>query len=247
MTITLPRYLVLSLQIEVTYLLLCLCIALPMVIIYVYTVPCPLLLISPIFSYCRYCTDEMLLREMMSNPLLSTYGVIIIDDVYERFVSTDVLLAFLRDILLTRPELKVVIITPPELSSKIVSYYGNVPLIEVESTYSAEVVYTSAVQRDYFHAALRLLFEIHHTQEKGDIVVFLACEQVSGCGWVLGYIYVLITWLLLLCKVYRMKRNDILYDDGTWSFLQGFLHSCCHFLTICVFNFFCIVCNFITV
>ncbi|XP_075699224.1 putative pre-mRNA-splicing factor ATP-dependent RNA helicase DHX32 [Rhinoderma darwinii] len=125
----------------------------------------------------RYCTDEMLLREMMSNPLLSSYGVIIIDDVHERFVSTDVLLAFLRDILLARPELKVVIITPPELSSKIVSYYGNVPLVEVESSYSAEVVYTSAIQRDYFHAALRLLFEIHHTQEKGDIVVFLACEQ----------------------------------------------------------------------
>ncbi|KAG9470075.1 hypothetical protein GDO78_018929 [Eleutherodactylus coqui] len=126
----------------------------------------------------RYCTDEMLLREMMSSPLLSSYGVIIIDDVYERSVSTDVLLSFIRDILLARPELKVVIITPPELSSKTVSYYGNVPLVEVESTYSAEVVYTSVIQRDYFHAALRLVFEIHHTQEKGDIVVFLACEQV---------------------------------------------------------------------
>ncbi|KAG8551130.1 hypothetical protein GDO81_003977 [Engystomops pustulosus] len=125
----------------------------------------------------RYCTDEMLLREMMSNPLLSSYGVIIIDDVYELSVSTDVLLAFLRDILLARPELKVVIISPPGLSSKIVSYYGNVPLVEVESAYSAEVVYTSAIQRGYFHAALRLLFEIHHTQEKGDVVVFLACEQ----------------------------------------------------------------------
>ncbi|XP_071986925.1 putative pre-mRNA-splicing factor ATP-dependent RNA helicase DHX32 isoform X2 [Engystomops pustulosus] len=125
----------------------------------------------------RYCTDEMLLREMMSNPLLSNYGVIIIDDVYELSVSTDVLLAFLRDILLARPELKVVIISPPGLSSKIVSYYGNVPLVEVESAYSAEVVYTSAIQRGYFHAALRLLFEIHHTQEEGDVVVFLACEQ----------------------------------------------------------------------
>ncbi|XP_063818298.1 putative pre-mRNA-splicing factor ATP-dependent RNA helicase DHX32 [Pseudophryne corroboree] len=125
----------------------------------------------------RYCTDEMLLREMMSSPLLSCYGVVIIDDVYERSVSTDVLLAFLKDILLSRPELKVVIITSPGLSSKLVSYYGNVPLVEAESTYSAEVVYTSGVQRDHFHAALKLLFEIHHSREKGDIVVFLACEQ----------------------------------------------------------------------
>nr|DBA14986.1 TPA: hypothetical protein GDO54_004255 [Pyxicephalus adspersus] len=94
-----------------------------------------------------------------------------------RSVSTDVLLAFLKDILLARPELKVVLITPPELSDKLLAYYGCVPLIQVEHPHSAEVVYAPCIQRDPFLAAIRLLFEIHHSQEKGDIVVFLACEQ----------------------------------------------------------------------
>ncbi|KAM8924320.1 putative pre-mRNA-splicing factor ATP-dependent RNA helicase DHX32 [Pelodytes ibericus] len=125
----------------------------------------------------RYCTDEMLLREMMSNPLLSFYGIIIIDDIYERSISTDVLLGFLKYLLMSRPELKVVVITSPELSSELASYFGNVPLIEVHDTCSVEVVHTSAIQRDYFRSALRLLFEIHNSKEKGDIVVFLACEQ----------------------------------------------------------------------
>ncbi|NP_001088262.1 putative pre-mRNA-splicing factor ATP-dependent RNA helicase DHX32 [Xenopus laevis] len=125
----------------------------------------------------RYCTDEMLRREMMSNPLLSSYGVVIIDDVYERFVSTDVLLSFLKVIAVSRPELKVVIITCPSLSGTLVSYYGNAPLVEAENTHSVESVYTTSLPRDYFHSALRLLFEIHHTKEKGDIVVFLACEE----------------------------------------------------------------------
>ncbi|XP_063290792.1 putative pre-mRNA-splicing factor ATP-dependent RNA helicase DHX32 [Pelobates fuscus] len=125
----------------------------------------------------RYCTDEMLLREMMSNPLLSYYGVVIIDDIYERSISTDILLGFLKDILVTRPELKAVIITPPELSGNLVSYYGNVPLIEVQDTCSVEVVYTSGLQTDYFISSIRLLFEIHHSKQEGDIVVFLACEK----------------------------------------------------------------------
>ncbi|XP_053548491.1 putative pre-mRNA-splicing factor ATP-dependent RNA helicase DHX32 [Bombina bombina] len=125
----------------------------------------------------RYCTDEMLLREMMSNPLLSCYGIIIIDDVYERSVSTDVLLSLLKDIMVSRPELKVVIITSPDLSKKLVSYYENAPLIEAEDTYSVEVVYSSDLERDYFLSAMKLLFEIHHSKGKGDIVVFLACEQ----------------------------------------------------------------------
>uniref|UniRef100_A0A8C5PYP3 Putative pre-mRNA-splicing factor ATP-dependent RNA helicase DHX32 n=1 Tax=Leptobrachium leishanense TaxID=445787 RepID=A0A8C5PYP3_9ANUR len=126
----------------------------------------------------RYCTDEMLLREMMSNPLLSYYGVLIIDDVYERSVSTDILLGFLKDILISRPELKAVIITPPELSCNLVSYYGNVPLIEASNKpVSVEVVHASDIQTDYFLSALKLVFEIHRSKEKGDVAVFLACEQ----------------------------------------------------------------------
>eukprot|EP00079_Xenopus_tropicalis_P037545 XP_017951316.1 PREDICTED: putative pre-mRNA-splicing factor ATP-dependent RNA helicase DHX32 [Xenopus tropicalis] len=125
----------------------------------------------------RYCTDEMLLREMMSSPLLSSYGVVIIDDVYERSVSTDVLLSCLKVIAVSRPELKVVIITCPALSGTLVSYYGNAPLVETENMHSVESVYTTSIPRDYFHSTLRLLFEIHHTKEQGDIVVFLACEE----------------------------------------------------------------------
>ncbi|KAG8435492.1 hypothetical protein GDO86_013430 [Hymenochirus boettgeri] len=125
----------------------------------------------------RYCTDEMLLREMMSSPLLSSYGVVIIDDVCEKSVSTDVLLSFLKVIVVSRPELKVVIITSPALSGTLVSYYGNVPLIEAENKHYVEAVYTPGIPRDYFLSALRLVFEIHHTKEEGDIVVFLACEE----------------------------------------------------------------------
>ncbi|XP_065528536.1 putative pre-mRNA-splicing factor ATP-dependent RNA helicase DHX32 isoform X2 [Lathamus discolor] len=128
----------------------------------------------------RYCTDDMLQREMMSTPLLNYYGVIILDDVHERTVATDALLALLKDVLLSRPELRLVILTAPHMSSKMQQYYGSIPLIRVESKHQAEVVYSCSIQKDPFLSALRLLFEIHHSKEKEDIVVFLACEQEIG-------------------------------------------------------------------
>ncbi|XP_043453765.1 putative pre-mRNA-splicing factor ATP-dependent RNA helicase DHX32 isoform X1 [Prionailurus bengalensis] len=125
----------------------------------------------------RYCTDGMLQREMMSSPFLGSYGVIILDDVHERSIATDVLLGLLKDVLMARPELKLIINSSPHLISRLISYYGNVPLIEVKKQHPVEVVYLSGAQKESFESIVRLIFEIHQSGEKGDIVVFLACEQ----------------------------------------------------------------------
>ncbi|XP_074088296.1 putative pre-mRNA-splicing factor ATP-dependent RNA helicase DHX32 isoform X2 [Macrotis lagotis] len=125
----------------------------------------------------RYCTDEILQREMMSIPFLGCYGVIILDDVHERSISTDILLGLLKDVLQARPELKLVILTSPSLAGNLSSYYENVPIIEVRNEFPVEVVHLCVAPKDHLVSVIQLIFEIHHTGEKGDIVVFLTCEQ----------------------------------------------------------------------
>lgn len=131
----------------------------------------------------RYCTDDMLLREMMSDPFLEHYGVVVIDQAHHRTVSTDVLLGLLRNILLQRPELRVVLLTVGPMADRLLSHFGRVPLIRLESSPAAPLVHSSSGSgKDYFYAALRLVLEIHRTREEGDMAVFLASAEVRAAG-----------------------------------------------------------------
>ncbi|XP_020565159.2 putative pre-mRNA-splicing factor ATP-dependent RNA helicase DHX32 [Oryzias latipes] len=126
----------------------------------------------------RFCTDNMLLREMMSDPLLERYGVVIVDQAHQRTVAADILLGLLKNITLLRPELRVVVMSAVEPTPKQLTHLSGseVPVMRIETQGAGEVVYTSS-GGNYFCSALRLVLEIHHSEEWGDVVVFLVTTQ----------------------------------------------------------------------
>jgi len=47
----------------------------------------------------QYMTEGILIREMMNDPLLNKYSAIMMDEVHERSLYTDILLGLLKKIL----------------------------------------------------------------------------------------------------------------------------------------------------
>lgn len=93
-----------------------------------------------------FCTTGVLLRMVQGDPTLSHVSHIIIDEVHERGVESDFLLILLRDLLKTRKDLKIVLMSATIDASLISSYFSNCPVIDIEGfTYPVENKYLEDV------------------------------------------------------------------------------------------------------
>ena len=81
-----------------------------------------------------FCTTGMVLQKLQTNPELSNVSHIILDEVHERDLHTDVLLGILKNILKTRSKtnpLKVIAMSASLDIGMFQKYLNDCPVIEV--------------------------------------------------------------------------------------------------------------------
>ncbi|CAI2181811.1 2391_t:CDS:1 [Funneliformis geosporum] len=126
----------------------------------------------------KYMTDGMLLREFLTEPLLDGYNCLIIDEAHERTLHTDVLFGLVKDIARSRPDLKLLISSATLDAQKFADYFDGAPIFSIPGKpYPVQVCYTKAPEANYIGAAVTTVMQLHITQQKGDILVFLTGQE----------------------------------------------------------------------
>jgi pre-mRNA-splicing factor ATP-dependent RNA helicase DHX16 len=132
----------------------------------------------------KYMTDGMLLREFVTSPQLEGYSAIMIDEAHERTVSTDILLALIKDLARARPEMKIIISSATMDAQKFSGYFDDAPIFNIPGRkFPVDIYYTPSPEANYLEAAIVTVFQIHISQGEGDILVFLTGqEEIDGAA-----------------------------------------------------------------
>ncbi|KAM9306868.1 ATP-dependent RNA helicase DHX29 [Pholidichthys leucotaenia] len=87
-----------------------------------------------------YCTTGVLLRKLQHDRHLSSLTHIIVDEVHERSVQSDFLLTILKDIVMKRSDLQLILMSATVDCDKFSSYFNRCPVITIPGrTFPVEV------------------------------------------------------------------------------------------------------------
>ncbi|KAH7116146.1 P-loop containing nucleoside triphosphate hydrolase protein [Dendryphion nanum] len=140
----------------------------------------------------KFLTDGLLLREMLVDPLLKRYSVIMVDEAHERSLSSDILLSLLKKILRKRSDLRVVVSSATLEAERFLDFFAPDPdekiygkskdefgwIIGIQGrVHPVEIQYLVEPVNDYVERAVDTVMDIHSTEGDGDILLFLTGRE----------------------------------------------------------------------
>ena len=133
-----------------------------------------------------FLTEGLLLRQVSSDPSLSGYNVIVLDEVHERHLHGDFLLGVVKCLAQQRPDIKIILMSATINIKLFQDYFnGDAPVIQVPGRLfpiqlqyhpipSIEKSSTEKLNPAPYVRILQLIDQKYPEKERGDVLIFMS-------------------------------------------------------------------------
>ncbi len=131
----------------------------------------------------KLMTDGILLAEAQTDRFLNAYDTLIVDEAHERSLNIDFILGLLKQLLVRRRDLKVIITSATIDTEKFSQAFDQAPVIEVSGRmYPVQVRYEepsteNGEETTHIEQAVQALDRLQTSHPRGDILIFMPTEQ----------------------------------------------------------------------
>ncbi|KAJ8955968.1 hypothetical protein NQ314_006817 [Rhamnusium bicolor] len=136
----------------------------------------------------KYMTEGILLREMMSDPLLNNYSAIMLDEVHEHTLYTDILMGLMKKILKKRRELRLIVASATMDAKELQQFFNNNSsndkkndtsiIMSIEGRqFPVDIFYVTEPVPCYVQSSVDAVVKINSSKEEGDVLVFLTGQE----------------------------------------------------------------------
>uniref|UniRef100_A0A1I7YHG7 ATP-dependent RNA helicase DHX34 n=1 Tax=Steinernema glaseri TaxID=37863 RepID=A0A1I7YHG7_9BILA len=131
-----------------------------------------------------FLTEGLLLRQLATDRSLNQYNVIILDEVHERNLHGDLLVALLRDVIPKRPDLKLILMSATINLDLFTGYFEGAPVVQVPGRlFPIELKYMPVKEHDTSKTAkidigpylriLQMIDQKYPSKDRGDVLIFV--------------------------------------------------------------------------
>jgi len=128
----------------------------------------------------KYLLDETLLKEMLVDPLLMQYNVVVVDCESHSSMQSDVLLSLLKKVQQQRPDLKVLVSLSSLAEAQalerffVSNTHARVCVLDImPSRQPVETLYLTSATNNFLEATVDTLLKVHASEGSGDALIFV--------------------------------------------------------------------------